>query len=173
MRFLTRAISDFILHLHAWPPSPISTPRRIFEKSPHWWPKVDFDRVMIYRWGTSKLFSTCSFELFWPPPSVVSTWVTLQEISIFANFGLYERSWGFPQYGLTPPLSTRYTHCRSDKSNHGTWDHHIQGEDVKPRRVKGFWVYSDTTSMVSQIFEFLYRGFLFCLGPLGFLHNYP
>ena len=49
------------------------------------------------------LFSMCCFRLVWPPPTVVSTEVTLDKIWIFDNFWHFLRFWVYPPKWPDPP----------------------------------------------------------------------
>ena len=84
-------------------PGPISDRGRIFEKNSLWDPKIDFSQNEQMWPVDSKTLSRRSLGLVWPPPSVVSIYMTLGEIWIFDNFGRFWPYSGNPQIWPWPP----------------------------------------------------------------------
>ena len=138
-------------------PGPISVRGQISEKFHLWCPKIDFCQSE-QRWPEhSKTLSRCSLRLCWPPPSVVSIYMTLGEIWIFDNFGRFWRFWENPRYGLYPPPEIRYTPHEWEKSNHCTWDPHNHRGGAKVMGGQGFGTYEHASYVVSHRFDFWYR----------------
>ena len=85
---------------------PTSWGRRYFLKIASYGSKIDFDQRGKWRSGSSISLQKCSLRLVWPPPVVVSMWVTSGRKYFFGDFQRYWEFEGTPQIWLTPPSYT-------------------------------------------------------------------
>ena len=138
-------------------PGPISGRGRIFEKNSLWGPKIDFSQNGQMCSEDSKTLSRCSLGLVWPPPSVVSIYMTLGEIWIFGNFGRFWPYSGNPQVWPWPPPFLPGTTLLYEKSNQSSSDHHNHGGAPKVCARQGFTTYNVASWMVQRKIDFWYR----------------